>query len=113
MAKYRVTLRYTTVDVVEASNPYQAAVVASGRHAQGTEVVQVVAAVGRTAGTPTKAKVAKKVAKKRRGLSPEARAKLAQNLVKARAARAAKAKAAKKAAKKLPAKKTKRAAKRR
>jgi hypothetical protein len=39
-------------------------------------------------------------AKKRRRLSPEARAKLAQNLVKARGARAARAKAAKKPTKK-------------
>ncbi len=115
MAKYRVTLRHTTVDVVEASNPYQAAVIASGRHDQGTEVVQVAPAVGRTAETTVKAKVAKKAtpARKRRRLSPEARAKLAQNLVKARAARAAKAKAAKKAAKKSPAKNAKRAATRR
>jgi hypothetical protein len=37
-----------------------------------------------------KARATKKVAKKHKPLSPEARAKLAQNLVKARAARAAK-----------------------
>ena len=32
MAKYRVTLRVSSVEIVEADNPYQAAVIASGRH---------------------------------------------------------------------------------
>jgi hypothetical protein len=56
-------------------------------------------------------KTANKVAKKRRHMSPEARAKLAQNIVKARAARARNVKAAKKSARKSPVKKrsTKRA----
>jgi hypothetical protein len=54
---------------------------------------------------------AKKVVKKRRPLSPEARAKLAQNLVKARAARARNLKAAKTAAKKKTAKKSTKAVK--
>ena len=49
---------------------------------------------------------ARKVAKKRRPLSPEARARLAQNLVKARAARAAKRKGAKRTAKRASAEKT-------
>jgi hypothetical protein len=53
------------------------------------------------------------VAKKRRPMSAEARAKLAQNFVKARAARARNLKAAKKATKKSPAKKAKRVAKKR
>lgn len=50
---------------------------------------------------------AKKVVKKRKPLSAESRAKLAQNLVKARAARARKLKAAKRAAKKSARKTTK------
>lgn len=48
-------------------------------------------------GRPAKA-ATKRVATKRKPMSPEARAKLAQNLVKARAARAAKRTRAKKAA---------------
>lgn len=97
MPRYRVTLRRTTVEIVEASNPYQAAIVASDLVGDGVEIANVVAAVGRpsAASTPRKTtkgarKTVKKTAKKRRPLSPEARAKLAQNLVKARAARAAK-----------------------
>jgi hypothetical protein len=110
MAKYRVTLRATTTEIVEAENPYQAAVVASARHGDQVEIAHVAPAVGRPAGSRggRKAK-ATKVVKKKRQLSPETRAKLAQNLAKARAARAAKRKAAKaaanKAAKKRAAKK--------
>jgi hypothetical protein len=100
MPKYRVTLRHTLVDIVEAENPYQAAVVASGRHDDGAEIVDVRPALGRPANKTAKKMTVKKAAKKRRRLSPEARAKLAQNLVKARAARAAKAKSAKKTTKK-------------
>jgi hypothetical protein len=112
MPKYRVTMRVPSTQVIEADNPYQAAVIASDRHADGAEVVDVRPAVGRiakSAGSQAAKKTTKKVAKKRRQLSPEARARLAQNLVKARAARAAK----RKAAKKSPAKKktAKRAAK--
>src|SRR5436309_15864894 len=99
MPRYRVTLRRTSVETVEANNPYQAAVIASGRHSDGAEIADVRPAVGRPAATNAK-QTTKKIAKKRRRLSPEARAKLAQNLVKARAARAAKVKAAKKATKK-------------
>src|SRR6266536_899999 len=106
MAKYRVTLRATTVETVEAPNPYQAAIAVSDRHGGDVEVTQVVSAVGRAPATDGRGRAVKKQAakkapaKKRRRLSPEARAKLAQNLVKARAARAAKRKSA--AAKKRP-----------
>ena len=111
MAKYRVTLRVSRTETVEADNPYQAAVLSSARHDGNAEVVDV----HRAAGRPATKKTAKKAAKKRRPLSPEARARLAQNLVKARAARAAKRKgAAKKApAKKQTAKKARKVAKKR
>ena len=120
MPKYKVTLRHTSVEIVDADNPYQAAVVASGRHGDGVEIAHVAPAVGRPVGASKGArkggakKSVKKVAKKRRKLSPEARAKLAQNLVKARAARARNLKAAKKSAprKKAVAKKAKRSTKR-
>ena len=103
MPKYRVTLRRTSVETIDAENPYQAAVLASGRHGGDVEIANVAPAVGRAPATKTPAKNSvKKAAKKRRQLSPEARAKLAQNLVKARAARAAKRKTV---AKKAPAKK--------
>lgn len=105
MPRYRVTLRRTTVEIVEAANPYQAAIVANDLGGEGVEIANVVSAVGRPSqlGGPRKVakaakKAGKKVAKKRRPLSPEARAKLAQNLVKARAARAAKYKGVKRAA---------------
>jgi len=94
MPRYGVTLRRTTTEIVDAANPYQAAIVASELGGGGVEVANVVPAVGRpsqSAGPRKAAKTAKtvkKVAKKRRPLSPEARANLAQNLVKARAARA-------------------------
>lgn len=122
MTRYRVTLRATSFEIVDAENPYQAAVLASGRHGSDVEVTQVARAVGRAPaakvgkrGAVTKRAGAKKTkkaatkrapAKKKRQLSPEMRAKLAQNLVKARAARAAKRKAAatKKTAKKRSAK---------
>ena len=101
MPRYRVTLRRTTVEIVEAANPYQAAIVASDLGGDGVEIADVVPAVGRPPASSAPRKTAKaakttvkKVAKKRRPLSPEARAKLAQNLVKARAARAAKRKGA-------------------
>src|SRR5664279_1739653 len=99
MPRYRVTLRRSSVEIVEANNQYQAAIVARDLFGDSVEVADVSPAVGRPAVTTGRmagaAKATKKVAKKRRPLSPEARAKLAQNLVKARAARAAKAKAAK------------------
>jgi hypothetical protein len=119
MPRYRVTLRRSSVEIVEASNQYQAAIVARDLFGDSVEVADVSPAVGRPpvtqgGGKGGATKVAK-VAKKRRPLSPEARAKLAQNLVKARAARAAKAKATKRAAKSTGAAKktTKRAAKKR
>jgi hypothetical protein len=98
MPRYRVTLTRTTVEIVEAPNPYQAAIVANELGGDA-EIVSVAPATGRAAASAgaragTAGKAAKKVAKKRRPLSPEARAKLAQNLVKARAARAAKRKRA-------------------
>lgn len=112
MPRYRVTLRRTTVEIVDAANPYQAAIVASELGGDGVEVDNVTSAVGRPAmssgpweAAKSAKKTVKKVAKKRRRLTPEARAKLAQNLVKARAARAAKAKAAKKSTRKRAAKK--------
>jgi hypothetical protein len=112
MPKYRVTLRRNSVEIVTAPNPFQAAIVASDLFGEGVEVADVRSAVGRptsNVGKTAAKKSVKKVAKKRRPMSPEARAKLAKNLVKARAARARNLKAAKKAAKKSPAKKAKRA----
>jgi hypothetical protein len=102
MARFRVTTTIEAVRVVEAENPFAAAVLVGGN------VTDVRPARGRLAGsssTPTSAKKAKQTAKKRKPLSPEARAKLAQNLVKARAARAKQAKAAKKVARKPATKK--------
>jgi len=119
MPRYRVTLRRSSIEIVEASNQYQAAIVARDLFGDSVEVADVSPAVGRpsatSGGATTASKATKKVAKKRRPLSPEARAKLAQNLVKARAARAAKAKAAKRTTKSMPAAKkaTKRVAKKR
>jgi hypothetical protein len=101
MPKYRVTVRVSSVEIVEADNPYMAAVAAAGRHDDEVEIADVRPAVGRPVvngnsasrkATKKSAKTLKTAAKKRRRLSPEARAKLAQNLVKARAARAAKRK---------------------
>jgi hypothetical protein len=104
MPRYRVTLRRTSVEIVEADNPYQAAIVARDLHGDTVEIADVVPAIGRppASRSPRKTtqatkKSVKKVAKKRRRLSPEARAKLAQNLVKARAARAANRKGSKSA----------------
>jgi hypothetical protein len=111
MPKYRVTVRHTSVEIVEAANPYQAAVVASGRHGDGVEIADVRPAVGRAPAATSKMaaktsqKATKKVVKKRRPMSPEARAKLAKNLVKARAARARNLKAAKKKSTKKTARK--------
>jgi hypothetical protein len=106
MPKYRVTLRRSSVEVVEADNPYMAAVTAAERYGDGVEVTDVRPAVGRPAATgATTNTTVKKATKKRRPLSSEARAKLAQNLVKARAARAKKIKAAKRATKKRTIKK--------
>jgi hypothetical protein len=115
MPRYRVTLRRSSVEIVEASNQFQAAIVARDMFGDSVEIADVAPAVGRppvSAGGGRKAP-AKKAAKKRRQLSPEARAKLAQNLVKARAARAAKAKAAKKSSKSTAKKASKRVAKKR
>ena len=128
MGKYSVTIRVTTSEIVEADNPYAAAVVVSRRRGDGVEIADV-----RPARSPAKvarrvsksarpakkaakkavkkaakkvAKAAKKTTKKRRTLSPEARARVIQNLAKARAARSKKLQAAKKATKKrTPAKK--------
>ena len=103
MSRYRVTLRRDSVEIVTAENPFQAAIVAADLFGEGIEVADVRPAVGRAPSTTRKTaakKTVKRVAKKRRPMSPEARAKLAQNLVKARAARARNVKAAKKATKK-------------
>ena len=97
MPKYRVTLRRTSVEIVTADNPFQAAIAASDLFGDGVEVADVRPTSNATKTTAKKS--TKKVVKKRRPLSPEARAKLAQNLVKARAARARNLKAAKKATK--------------
>jgi hypothetical protein len=108
MSRYRVTLRRTSVEIVVADNPFQAAIVAADLFGEGVEIADVRPAVGRPTSNATKTaakKTVKKVAKKRRPMSPEARAKLAQNLVKARAARARNVKAAKKATKKRATKK--------
>jgi hypothetical protein len=110
MPKFRVTTTIETTRVVEADNPFAAAVLVGGN------VTDVRPARGRVAGatkTATTTKPGKKATKKRKPLSPDARAKLAQNLVKARAARARNVKAAKKTtgktgAKKSPAKAAKR-----
>jgi ribosomal protein S12 methylthiotransferase accessory factor YcaO len=108
MSRFRVTLRRASVEIVTADNPFQAAVVVAELFGDGVEVADVRPAVGRPTSNAAKVaakKTVKEVAKKRRPLSPEARAKLAQNLVKARAARARNVKAGKKATKKRPAKK--------
>lgn len=117
MPRYRVTLRRSSVEIVEAPNPYQAAIVASDLVGDGVEIDSVAPAVGRPSvssgphgKTKSAKKAGKKVAKKRRPLSPEARAKLAQNLVKARAARAAKHVARRSGAKKPGAAKKSRSA---
>ena len=114
MPRYRVTLRRSSVEIVEAVNQYQAAIAARDLFGDSVEVANVAPAVGRppvTTGRKGAKKVTKKVAKKRKPLSPEARAKLAQNLVKARAARAAKHKSAQReAAKKARATKATRVA---
>jgi hypothetical protein len=117
MPRYRVTLRRTSVEIVDATNPYQAAVVASGRHGDGVEIGDVRPAVGRVPATMPKttakksAKATKKVVKKRRPMSSEARARLAQNLVKARAARARNLKAAKASTRKTKKRSVKKATK--
>ena len=102
MPKYRVTLRRNSVEVVTADNPFQAANVAADLFGEGVEIADVRSAVGRPTSTVRKMtakKSVKKVAKNRRPVSPQARARLAQNLVKARAARARYLKAAKKSTK--------------
>jgi anti-anti-sigma regulatory factor len=81
---------------------YQPAVVARALHGDGVEIREVRPAIGRAPSVTHKTtakKVARKAVKKRRRLSPEARAKVAQNLVKPRAARARNLKASKKPAK--------------
>src|SRR6266571_4731628 len=116
LSRYRVALRRTSVEIVTASNPYEAAIAASNLFDAGVEIADVRPAVGRptsSAGKTKAKKTVKKVAKERRPMSPEARAKLAQNLVKARAARARNVKAAKKAIKKRVTKKVGRPAKKR
>jgi hypothetical protein len=109
VARYRVTVRVSSIEIVDADNPYQAAVIASNRHGADVEIADVRPAKGRAPSTtskPTTSKTVKKAVNKRRRMSPETRAKMVQNLVKARAARARNLKAvAKKSAKKTTAKK--------
>ena len=96
MPTYRVTVRTSSVHIIHADNPYMAAITAADRNGDTVEVTDVRPAVGRApANTAQKAKKATKIGRKRE-LSPETRAKLAQNAAKARAARAKKLKAAKK-----------------
>lgn len=104
MSRYRVTLRRNSVEIVAADNPFQAAIVAAELFGEGVEVADVRPAVGRAPATAAK-KTVKKVARKRRPLSPEARAKLAKNLVNARAQRARNLKAAERVTKKRVTKK--------
>ena len=111
MSKYRVTLRRNSVEIVEATNPFHAAIAAAAVFGEGVEIADVRPAVGRPTSTVHKMaakRSVKKTAKKRRPMSPEARAKLAKNLVKARAQRARNLRAATKTTRKRP---TKRVAK--
>src|SRR5690348_16347560 len=102
MPRYRVTVQRATVETIDAENPYMAAVAVSDRYGDGATVTDVRPATGRparrtsaTKRTTAKKTVTKKaVAKKRKPLSPAARARLAENLKKARAARARNLKAA-------------------
>ena len=67
MPRYRVTMRRTTVEIVEAPNPYQAAIVANDLGGEGVEVANVAPAVGRPAASsaPRKASTATKKPAKR------------------------------------------------
>src|SRR5438128_606674 len=94
MPRYRVTIHLSSVETIEAANPYMAAAAAIERHGSGTTVTDVRPATGRPVGRTAATKAA--AAKKRKPLSPAARARLAENLKKARAARARNLKAAKK-----------------
>ena len=100
------------MEIVEAANPYQAAIAARDLGGEGVEIADVVPAVGRPS-TSTVTRPTKKSAKKRRPMSPETRAKLAQNLVKARAARAANQKKTSRATKTVAARKKRVATKKR
>jgi hypothetical protein len=104
MSKYRVALRRSSVEIVTAHSPYQAAIVASDNFGDGVEVSNDRPAVGRPATNAAAVRSVKKVAKRRRAMASEERAKLAQSLVKARAARARNINAAKKAVRKSSAK---------
>jgi hypothetical protein len=103
MTRYQVTLQRPLVEIIEADNPYMAAIVAARRYGDGVQVADVRPALGRAAATKKSGP-----AKKKRTLSLQARAKLAKNLEKARAARARNLRATKRAAtKKAQAKATK------
>jgi hypothetical protein len=95
MTRYRVTLQRSSVEIIDADNPYMAAIVVAERYGDGVQVTDVRPAAGRLA-APEKSVGKKAPAKKKRTLSVEARAKLAKNLEKARAARARNLRAAKK-----------------
>ena len=76
------------MEIVEAANPYQAAIEASDLGGEGVAIADVIPAVGRPS-TSSAPRPAKKAREERQPMSPETRPpKLAQNLVKARAARA-------------------------
>lgn len=94
MPRYKVTVK--TVEVVEADNPFQAAAAVAVRDT-GVEILDVARTGPGRVATPKPAAPKVTEAPAKRQLSPEAKAKLAQNLVKARAARAAKRKTEKKA----------------
>lgn len=97
MPKYKVELEQVRTVYLDAPNEYMAAIAAVNGDGAETTVRSVDKAYGRTPGAVVRnRKPSQPLAKKRKPLTPEARAKLSQNLVKARAARAAKAKAAKK-----------------
>ena len=91
MPRFQVVVGTTRTEIIEAENEYMAAV--AERHNRA-EIADVRPAPGRLTSV-SDAPAAAPAKKARRPVSPEARARLAQNLVKARAARAAKAKARK------------------
>lgn len=97
-------MRCNAFEISFDANPYQAAIAAIDLGGEGVEIADVVPAVGRPA-TSSAPLPAKKAAKKRRPMSPETRAKLAQNLIKAHAARAANQKKASRATKTMAARK--------
>ena len=68
MSKYRVTLLKPVVEVIDAANHFMAAVVASARHGDGTEVVDV-----RPHGTTNKARSTKSASRTRSSVKKTAK----------------------------------------